>query len=266
MNDLFIPFEKRPLRFGRIWTVLKEIDSTNAEVFRQAKQGGVEGLVVLADHQIKGRGRDGRSWHQTQNADIAMSVLIIPSLNSSVLAALPLAAGMACAKAIESFGYQGIGLRWPNDLILNGKKLGGILCQSKTIQKRLVTAIGIGINVRSKQEDFPAELIDMAISLAMASRDVSSIPERGELALEILKNLETLYGQLEKSGFEPLIPDYQDRWIHKNKRVEIKTMNEKIIGLAVGISENGGLLLDLNEDKGIRTILTGDCTLLKNPE
>jgi BirA family transcriptional regulator, biotin operon repressor / biotin---[acetyl-CoA-carboxylase] ligase len=140
-----------------------ELDSTNAEALRLAAAGEPHGLVVVADAQTSGRGRLGRSWLAEPGTSLLASWLIRPTLEPELLPLLSLAAGIAAARAASSAGGVEVRLKWPNDLLLQGRKLGGILAES---DGRGAVVFGLGLNVR--QDTFSEEIRETATSLAAA--------------------------------------------------------------------------------------------------
>lgn len=170
---------------------LKETDSTNNELKRMAADGAPEGTVVIAERQLEGRGRRGRTWQDEEGKGIAMSILLRPEIAPGKIQSITLAASSAVARAIEPFTNVKPGIKWPNDILLAGKKVCGILTEMTAEPEKIhCVIVGIGVNVLQRVEDFSEDLKDTATSIALNS---STSVSRSELAARILKELEELY-------------------------------------------------------------------------
>ena len=153
---------------GRHLVDRAETESTNDDAWDLVGLGAPDGSVVVADHQTRGRGRMGRTWHSSDARGLAMSVLIHLSCEPDMLGTLPLVAGLALSRAFDRLGVD-VELKWPNDLLLDGRKLAGILCEGrKTASGIQAAVVGVGVNVSQRAEDFPPELRERATSLAIA--------------------------------------------------------------------------------------------------
>ncbi|MBI3539254.1 MAG: biotin--[acetyl-CoA-carboxylase] ligase, partial [Candidatus Eisenbacteria bacterium] len=159
-------------RFGRTLIARAEAGSTN-DVAWEALAGGGEtgpaapdGTVVVADAQPRGRGRAGRGWHVTPHRGLALSLLLTEGGDRGRARSLPLAAGLALARALEALGLRA-DLKWPNDVLVGSRKLAGILCESRRTSGGDAVVIGLGVNVLDAAEDIPPELAECATSLAI---------------------------------------------------------------------------------------------------
>jgi len=142
--------------------------STNEVAKEMAYLGAAEGTVVVAEEQTAGRGTKGRTWHSARGLGLYVSLILRPR-PAARLSLLPLAAGLAAREAVEIASGLAAGLRWPNDLVLTGKKLGGILCETEFSGAEVVFAVvGLGVNLAHRPFDFPAGLRDLAVSIAGA--------------------------------------------------------------------------------------------------
>jgi len=177
--------------FGNNLIFLEETDSTNNELKRLAAGGAPEGTVVIAERQLAGRGRRGRSWEMGAGKGITMSILLRPDMAPASIQAITLAASCAVARAIEPCTSTKPGIKWPNDVLVSGKKVCGILTEMTAEPDRILSVIvGIGLNVLQQQEDFAAALQETATSVAMNSAGPVS---RSALASRILEEFEGLY-------------------------------------------------------------------------
>jgi len=176
---------------GRDLIFLHEIDSTNNELKRLAANGAQEGTVVIAAKQTAGRGRRGRVWSSEENMGIYMSVLLKPDIAPGAVQAITLAASSAVCSTIEPYVDVKPGIKWPNDILLNNRKVCGILTEMTAEPDRIHSIIlGIGLNVNHAGEDFKEELGDTAASLRMHLKVNISM---SSLAAQFLEEMENLY-------------------------------------------------------------------------
>ncbi len=170
---------------------LKETDSTNNELKRLAAGGAPEGTVVIAERQLAGRGRRGRTWELDEGKGIAMSILLRPDIAPASVQAITLAASSAVVRAIEPFTSTKPEIKWPNDILLCGRKVCGILTEMTAEPDKILSIIvGIGLNVFQQEEDFTGDLMETATSIALNSIGHIS---RSVLAAGILEEFEDLY-------------------------------------------------------------------------
>jgi len=179
------------------------VESTQPIAFAIAADGAPDCSVVIADSQAAGRGRRGRPWHDEPGASLLVSIVLRPRVPAARLATLSLTAGVALAEALERAAGLDARLKWPNDVLVGGRKLAGILLESRLgvapAGGSAVVALGIGVNLT--QRTFPVELRDRATSVRLAGgRDV----DRDGLLTEILARLDHWRERLETEGFEPV--------------------------------------------------------------
>jgi BirA family biotin operon repressor/biotin-[acetyl-CoA-carboxylase] ligase len=223
---------------GRKWHFLPETDSTNAEIIRHlSSHPSEEGLVVIADCQTGGKGRSGRVWHSAPGTGIYLSMLIQPNLSPEQLPIVTLMAGLATAIAVNEFIPQPAQLKWPNDLLLNNKKIAGVLCEYHAT-KIPVVIIGIGINVNHTH--FPLEIKDIATSLKLESGIETN---RTTLIKQLVTQLDFQYSELKKNRVQALI----DNWTcHSNlfgKPISINKGEQSITGKAIRLDPLGRLVI-----------------------
>lgn len=232
-------------------------DSTNTDALGAARAGAPGGSVYFADEQLAGRGRGGHAWHSAAGQGLYVSILLRPSIPAARLALLPLAAGLAAADAIRATTGLAIDLRWPNDLLLGPRKVGGILIEAKTEASAVAyTVIGIGINVHQPQ--FPPELSPIATSLFI---ETGRNWPRQDLLLALLQSLDQELAALTGPGAN--IPsaaqsirarlEKSSSWI-RNKRVRVDE-GEPFTGIAEGLDSRG--FLQVRTPTGLRTVLSG---------
>jgi BirA family biotin operon repressor/biotin-[acetyl-CoA-carboxylase] ligase len=228
-------------KFARQLYCYQKIGSTNARAIELAEAGAPEGTVVVAEEQTKGRGRLGRSWHSAPRTGIWSSVVLRPTVRPEEVTGLSLLAALAFAETVEREVGINVQLKWPNDGLIQGKKVCGILIELSAEPDRVHYAVcGTGINVAQTPKDFPPSLRKTATSLAHAAgRPV----DRLAFYRVFLHRFEMLYNRFRRHGLEPLLPAYRERSVLLGKKVAIRRGRQKISGTAVAIDETGGLVV-----------------------
>ncbi|MDI6814629.1 MAG: biotin--[acetyl-CoA-carboxylase] ligase [Dehalococcoidales bacterium] len=228
------------------------LTSTMEVAKREAQQGAVEGTIVIADEQTAGKGRLKRTWLSPKGS-IALSIILYPSL--FYLPSLFMLASLAVVHGIEAVTGLKSQVKWPNDVLINGKKVCGILIESN-VRGNMVdyTIMGIGINVNLRLSDFP-EILPTATSLSdELGRDVSRL----SLIQRILVEIERLYLTLQTG--ESIFEEWRDRLVTLGKRVHIKSGKTVYEGIAESVTRDGSLLLR-QLDGSLTKIVAGDATL-----
>ena len=231
-----------------------EMTSTNTVLKEAVAQGAARGTVALCESQTSGKGRLGRSWFSPPGQGLWLSVLARPRLAPGDAALLTLASALAMAQAVEEAGFAPR-IKWPNDLVLEGKKICGILLEMAADQDRLdYVVIGTGLN--TGPGSYPAELQGKAWSLGEAAgRPVPRVP----VLLAYLKHLEAAVERLETAGLAGIRADYECRSCTLGKRVQV-TGGTVCQGIAQGMDETGALLV--REDNGrVCRVLAGDVSV-----
>jgi BirA family biotin operon repressor/biotin-[acetyl-CoA-carboxylase] ligase len=235
--------------------VLGEIDSTNRYLMDRARQGASEVWACMAERQTEGRGRRGRAWVSPFGGNLYLSVLKRFAASPEHLQGLSLAMGVAVAGALESVGVEGVELKWPNDLLLGGSKLAGVLLEMISEPRgpsRVV--IGIGINVRMP-EAARAHIDQPWADLASAGVD----PGRNRLAAVVLAEILRALKRFDTSGFEPFRAEWQTRDAMGDRPVVLESADSRIHGYVRGVDPTGALLLEVDGD--VRRVLAGDISL-----
>jgi BirA family biotin operon repressor/biotin-[acetyl-CoA-carboxylase] ligase len=240
--------------FGKHFYHFFRIDSTNRIALQLGHEGEPHGAVVLAEEQTAGRGRAGRVWHSERASGIYMTVLLRPEISPTDAPLLTLLAGLAARDAIAEQTGITPDLRWPNDLLLNGKKLGGILTEMYAEPERVqFVIIGIGLNVNHAR--MPEKLEEIATSLRIESGRSHS---RLELAVKVLGKLENYYNQFLKDGPQAILERFAEvSTFARGKRVRIANARETFTGTTAGLAPNG-LLRVKREDGRTETVISGD--------
>jgi BirA family biotin operon repressor/biotin-[acetyl-CoA-carboxylase] ligase len=226
-----------------------EIDSTNRWLLDEARRGAPEGVVAVADHQTAGRGRLGRTWEAPSGASLLMSVLLRPTVDADRFHLLTAAVGLAALDAVGDVpGMTGAGLKWPNDLVVDDLKLGGILAE--VVPPRTVV-VGLGLNL-----DWPP---DRLLATATAVNVVAGrAPARDDVLTALLDALTRWYGDLDG------VPRaYRARCVTIGRLVRVELVDEVFTGRALDVDDDGHLLVDVGAC--VRTVTAGDVVHLRNP-
>ena len=233
--------------------VVEEAGSTNALVAERAQGGADEGLVVVAEHQTAGRGRLDRSWETPARSALTFSLLVRPTAPAATWPWLPLLVGYAVDKALKAAGFEAA-VKWPNDVLLDGRKVAGILVERIETPTGPAAVVGVGLNVGMTADELP---VPEATSLAVAG---GSVPDRTDLLVAVLASVWESYAAWQEGG-EPagrrLAESYAAACatIGSEVRVELPS-GETLTGLATGIDPSGSLLV---EHDGQRTsVSAGD--------
>ena len=229
---------------GRRVELRNQVDSTNREAVMLAQAGVEHGTVVLADSQSKGQGRLARLWFSPPGVNLYCSIVIRTTVRrerlSEWLSWLPLIAALAAAEAIESIAATEVAVKWPNDLLIAGRKIGGILCESgTTARSEPFQVIGIGLNINGERDSFPEELRETATSI---HQETGSLIDRNRLLAQLLHELETCLEEYAQRGAERLALAYRRRCSTIGKMVKAMLADgSEFIGLAETIGHDGAL-------------------------
>jgi BirA family biotin operon repressor/biotin-[acetyl-CoA-carboxylase] ligase len=244
--------------FGKRIYVFPQVESTNEVASRFALNGAPEGEVVWAESQTKGKGRMGRRWESPAGLNIYFSVIIRPRIPPTKIPLITLMAAVACAEAIGKVVGLIPAIKWPNDLLQRGKKLGGILTEADMEMDRINSVVvGIGINVNMPRNAFPLLIRDTATSLLEeGGREIPRIA----LTQAILRHLEQWYKRLEEGRGEEIVRRWEEYSLMRGKEIEVTFMGEVIKGTVLEIDEDGALLVKTDNDT-IKRIVAGDVML-----
>jgi BirA family biotin operon repressor/biotin-[acetyl-CoA-carboxylase] ligase len=249
---------------GRRIDVHAVVDSTNLVAEALARDGAPDGTVVLADRQTAGRGRQGRSFFSPPGCGLYLSLLLRPRLPADQLHHHVFAAAVAVAETAAGFlpARARIEIKWPNDVLVGGRKLSGINLPVQLEGERVVSAVlGVGVNVNTRLEDFPEELRSLATSLlAQAGHAV----DRARFAECLLESLERWLDRLRSGDLESVLGAWRARLAMLGARVRIAGpgVTRPREGIARGVDSAGALLLET--DSGLERILAGDVNLVSD--
>lgn len=245
---------------GRKIFFYETIDSTNTAAAALAGEGEEEGAVVVADSQSKGRGRLGRSWLSPPGVNIYMSILLKPEMVAKDATLITIMAAVGCTIALRKVTGLDITIKWPNDLMVSEKKLGGILTETRVVCKRMEYAItGIGVNVNMDADALPDIVKEAATSIKMETGKSFS---RTEVIREVLNEIDDWYNILRKKRYSELLSQWKHLTSTLGRNVQVVLGKETLQGQAESINDEGMLVLRLPSGAS-RVVQCGDLTLLR---
>lgn len=241
--------------FGKSVHYEEIVESTQKIAHRLAGQGAAEGTLVVAEEQTFGKGRLSRNWYSPKYTGVWMSLILRPNIPFHQAPQLTLLAAVAVVQGIEEATDLIPGIKWPNDILINQKKVTGILTELQAEADRIHSVIiGIGINVNQKNGDFPEDLLQKASSLLIESGQPVS---RATLIQHILLKMEHLYKIYLEQGFTPIKILWESYAVSLGKEIKASTLTETIHGKALGITDEGVLLIEDHSGK-IHPIYSAD--------
>jgi len=232
----------------------EEVGSTNEVAKRLASQGGKEGCVVVAERQRLGRGRLGRRWYSPEGG-LWFSVILRPEIRVSDTSKLTLMAAVAIANAIRGALGTMVEVKWPNDILIRGRKVCGILAEAVLKGGDLdFVVLGVGINANIDMAELPGGVGESAIALREAcGREV----DRSELLCRCLERLETYYRMLKEGKFSLILKEWRGLASFLGEEVEVSSLDERLRGKAIDVDEDGALVLELTDGTRCR-VFSGD--------
>ena len=259
-----IQAEVQPLlncqRFGNKLHYHRVATSTNLLAKALAGEGAPEGSIVVADSQSAGRGRMGRTWVSPPDLNLYFSLILRPAVPSIRVPQLTLLVAVAIHRALQALSPElEPMIKWPNDILVNGKKLCGVLCEMQS-EPDLTHFVVVGIGINVNQHEMPAELEKIATSLLLESGKQCSRPE---LLATVLNQFEPLYNEwLLQNDLGFILPYLEKYSMLQSKRVTIDQRNQHVNGIVTGIAPGGELQLQ-NDDGAIILISSGEANLQK---
>jgi BirA family biotin operon repressor/biotin-[acetyl-CoA-carboxylase] ligase len=245
-------------RIGQVIHLFQAVDSTNDEAMALAARGALDGTVVVADAQRHGRGRMGRPWVSPGGVGIYLSVILRPAIPPHDAPSLALLGAMAVAQAIEEVAGLAAGVKWPNDLIVRGRKVGGVLGEVAADASRLhYVVLGIGINVNQTEASFEGELRHTATSLRI---ETGHLVDRIAMVRSLCVSLDRWYNCFLSEGPAPIIERLRQRCLTLGQRVVARSGDQQLCGLAVDLDHAGALLIR-DADQQLHRLMAGDVTL-----
>lgn len=234
----------------------EEQESTNQTAKMLAEQGASHGTLVVAERQISGRGRRGRPWHSPKGSGVWMSILLRPQIHPMSASMLTLVSAMAVYDAISS-RVEGCAIKWPNDIVIDGRKVCGILTEmSSELDTIHYVVIGIGINVNT--DDFPEDIAAVAASMHVIT---GQYYKRAEIIADIWKAFEKYYDLfLQTENLSLMVDEYNQRLVNMERKVYIEERGTRYEGVAKGIDSEGALLIE-KPDGTTTSVISGEVSV-----
>ena len=254
-DQLQTRFLGKPLHF------FDTIDSTNTYAARLAREGASEGTAVIADSQSGGKGRLGRSWISPPGVNLYLSAILRPPVPAVTVPQLNLLAAVAVADTIVQVCSLTPAIKWPNDVLVGGKKVCGILAEMQTETGTLrAVVLGIGVNLNAPLDAFPEELREKASSLFLAG---GRLVDRSAFTVALLTHLEKLYVLWLEGGFSTLRPvwEHHAAWM-MGQQITVAAPDGTVAGTVLGLDSDGALLLREGDSGTPRRLLAGDVTVV----
>lgn len=242
---------------GQQQLYLETVDSTNTEAVRQAGKGGEHGLLIIAEKQESGKGRRGRSWSSPAGRNIFMTLLLRPSFAVSHASMITLVMAVSVTRAIREVTGQEAKIKWPNDVVLNRKKIVGILTEMSLEEEQVNYLVcGIGINVN--QEELPSELKETATSIYLES---GKMTDRGLLIERVMECFEAYYMIFcRRENMSELMETYNSFLVNQQAHVRVLDPGKAYEGISHGINEEGELLVE-KPDGTIEAVYAGEVSV-----
>ncbi len=241
---------------GKTCLCFDTLDSTQEYGKELAKTESVHGTLIVADAQTAGKGRRGRIWQSPKGTTISMSLCLEPKISLKHMAGLTLVMAMAVAEAIKEVTGGNPLIKWPNDIVVNGKKICGILTELSFRDGNGVVIIGVGINVNT--EEFPEEICEIASSL---KNEIGKEISREALIASVMKYFERFYEQYEKTENLSLLRGvYESMLANKEKQVHVLDPKQPYYGVAKGITDDGNLVV-VREDGTRCEVYSGEVSV-----
>lgn len=254
MNPSDIQKGLKTRTFGRVLYCFPKLASTNDAAMELASAGASEGTVVTAEIQTQGRGRQGRRWVQTEGKGIALSIVLRPKLQADELPEITLAAAVAVARTFEGFRVRPK-IKWPNDILLKGKKACGILTETGPKKDKMAAVIlGIGVDLNQGRSDFSGDLKGTATSLFRVSGRKT---DRSVFLRKLLLNLEETYHWVVARRFSKVLSEWRKRSAQLGGQVKVTQAGRVFYGQVQDLDEKGALLVR-NDHGMVERVISGD--------
>ncbi len=242
-------------RVAREIHAFQEVTSTNDVAYKMALKGAQEGVVVIAESQTRGRGRMNRSWVSPRDKNLYLSLILRPQIPPQIIPILTYMGAVSTAEAIAKRFPLKVDLKWPNDILVGGKKLAGLLNEVKAEADRVdFVVLGFGVNLNMGEESFPRELREQATSVM---RELGRSVSRVEFARCLLESIEAWYETLLRQGPDRIIEKWEAVARIQGRFLEVRSFGEIHRGVAEGLDRDGALILRKGVDERMR-IVAGD--------
>ena len=242
---------------GKPWNFAEETDSTNDWAKREAGKGAQSGAVFLVRNQTKGKGRRGRSWADPKGSGLAMSLLLRPDMAPERAPMMTVLMGLSAAQAVADVTGKTALIKWPNDLVMSGKKLCGILTEM-SMQGTKIGYVVIGIGINLTVEKFPEEIKDKATSLKL---EYGEAPHVERMAAAVLERFEQNYERFLAAGdLSPFKEEYDGLLASRGREVKVLEKERELVGTCLGIDETGELLVQTPGGE-CKTVFAGEVSV-----
>ena len=241
--------------------ILQATDSTNVQARTLASQGAAEGTVVVADTQTHGRGRRGRTWFSPPGQSIYASIILRPPMAPAQAPQITLMTAVAVAKTLNATADLNAKIKWPNDILIRGKKIAGILTEMSTDMDVVdFVVVGMGINVNTPREMMPPEIQQIATSIKI---ETGCEVSRADLLCRLLKHFERCYDQLKAEGFGPVMAQWRRMTDMIGQQVHVDVLDKRRTGTVEAVDDDGVLML--RDARGtLHRIYSGDVTRVRS--
>ena len=229
---------------GREIVTLERTESTMDIAKKMLKDGAIEGTTIFVEEQTHGRGRSGKEWFCKNGKGLLLTVVLRPVIQTENSYLLMVITAVAIVQTIRDMFKLPVDIDWPNDLVINNKKLGGIIVETRDHTEQLRDYIvGIGINVNLKKHELPDQIDQPATSLAI---EKETLIDRTNFAKALLQNLDSWYLILKDGRYDYIVEKWQEFCVNIGRRVNVRNANKEFAGIFQGISNNGELVLLLD--------------------
>lgn len=236
---------------GQVVRYWESVDSTNAAVVRLLKEGALEGTVVMADTQTAGRGRIGKQWFSPPGVNLHLSVLLKPPLHLPEVRLYTLIGSLAIADAVESYGVKSQ-VKWPNDVLVGDKKIGGVLTEVQAHDGRAEALImGFGVNLNIDRSSMDRLYGEAAVGATSLREVVGRMVDRNAFAARVLESLEQRHFDFLSHGKTPLLAEWRRRSF-LGRRVTVREEDVHVEGIAMSLDEEGCLIVNLDDGSTVR--------------
>ncbi len=244
---------------GRIVHSFNTVKSTNDIAHQLADKGTIEGTIVTAEKQTLGKGRLGRSWHSPDKMGIYVSIILRPKFTPGQAPGLSIMSALAVAETLDELAPKKVQIKWPNDILINGRKVSGVLTELSAEKDKInYVIVGMGINVKQSESDFPPNLRATATSL---QREAAKEISRVELLKLLLANFEKEYLHYRKGQLKKSLPRIRKWSSLLNKEVTLQWNGAAVTGTAVDIDTSGSLIIESNGNR--MSVSSGEVTVVK---
>jgi len=235
----------------------ESVESTNRLLFELADKGLEDGTVLISDMQTGGKGRLGRNWFSPGGVNLYLSVLLRPEVSPENSAVFTFIASLALVKTLDELDIRSQ-IKWPNDLLINNKKVAGVLTEMKNNGDKLnFIIIGIGLNINLSEKSINENLTDISNYVTSLSIEKNSSLDREKIASDLISYIDHYYLKFNAEGINSIVAEWSNRWGMLNEKVSIKVDNNIISGIARKIDSNGFLYIEDNKGK-LEKVIAGD--------